>query len=240
MAERRTFLFAALLLLATVGGAAAQATATDPENRMHREDARAENPTQVPAMRIVTFGTSLTARGGWQPALAQALGACLGRSAVVGTVAQSGATSDWALGQMDRVAALKPEVVLVEFYANDAAIHRFISQSHSARNMAAILDGLHRRLPRARVIVMAMNPMAGMRGMIRPFIDGYIQAHRAAAAERGFEFIDLRPDWMALPEAARHAAIPDGAHPVPEAAARIIAPRAAEVIAGKTCRDGKL
>jgi hypothetical protein len=191
----------------------------------------------LPPVKIVAFGTSLTARGGWQGGLEAKLAACLQRPVRVDSVAKSGETSAWALTQLDRVVAEEPDIILIELYANDATVHRFVSLAQSRQNIGEILDQLHRRLPRARIILMSMNPFSGLRGLIRPFVGSYISAHQAEARKRGVEFVDHRPGWERLSPDELAAAIPDGAHPQPEVAARIIVPELVEHIAGRDCGD---
>ncbi|RUM23139.1 SGNH/GDSL hydrolase family protein [Rhizobium vallis] len=189
----------------------------------------------LPPLKIVAFGTSLTARGGWQPALEKDLGACLQRLVKVANVAKSGETTIWALTQIDRVVAEQPDIILIELYANDATLQRFVSLSRSRQDIGEILDQLHQRLPQARIIVMAMNPFSGLRGLIRPFVESYISAHQAEARKRGLEFVDHRPNWERLPSDELAAAIPDGAHPLPGIASKIIVPELVKHIAGRDC-----
>ncbi|XKM42782.1 SGNH/GDSL hydrolase family protein [Rhizobium ruizarguesonis] len=190
-----------------------------------------------PPLKIVAFGTSLTARGGWQPALETELAACLHRPVKVDSVAKSGETSLWALTQINRVVAEQPDIILIELYANDATLHRFVSLAQSRKNIGDILDRLRQRLPQARIVVMAMNPFSGLRGLIRPFVDSYISAHQAEAQKRGLEFVDHRPNWERLTPDDLVTAIPDGAHPLPDIASKIITPELVKRIAGNNCGE---
>ncbi|WP_037078642.1 SGNH/GDSL hydrolase family protein [Rhizobium sp. CCGE 510] len=190
-----------------------------------------------PSMKIVAFGTSLTARGGWQRSLETGLAACLQRPVKVATVAKSGETSLWALTQIDRVIAEQPDIVLIEVYANDAALQRFVSLAQSRKDIGDILDRLRQRLPQARIIVMAMNPFSGLRSLIRPFVGSYISAHEAEAQKRGLEFVDHRPNWQRLTSGDLAAAIPDGAHPLPDIASKIIVPELVKHISAGNCKE---
>lgn len=190
-------------------------------------------------LKIIAFGTSLTSRGGWPEALEKELATCLLEPVTVRTVALAGSTSDWALGRIDRVTEEKPDVILVEFYANDAAVNRWMSVSASRKNVAAILDGLKAGAPSAKIVVMAMNPFSGLRGWMRPFLSSYIEAHREEAERRGMDFIDFGPAWNALPAADRDAAIPDGLHPRPEQAAEVMTPILIRYLAKDGCEAGK-
>ncbi|MGO8041184.1 SGNH/GDSL hydrolase family protein, partial [Rhizobium leguminosarum] len=62
-------------------------------------------------------------------------------------VPKSGETSLWALAQVDRVIATQPDIILIEIYANDATLHRFVSLAQSRKNIDDILDQLRQRLP---------------------------------------------------------------------------------------------
>lgn len=187
--------------------------------------------------KIVTFGTSLTARGGWQLPLQEALTKCLKVPVLVDSVARSGATSEWAVEKIGDVIAAKPDIVLVEFYANDAALNRFMTVERSRQNMAVILGQLKQQLPHARIIVMGMNPIFGIRGFIRPFINSYIDAHHQLANEMGLDFYDNRPAWAELSPDELSAAIPDGSHPLPKAASAVIVPGLTREIASGKCQN---
>lgn len=198
-------------------------------------------------LRLVAFGTSLTALGTWPKDIAPPLSRCLGRPVEVETVARPGSTSDWGLSQVGRVVSLRPDVVLTEFYANDAALDRFTGVAHSRRTMARILGELKAGVPEARVFLMRMNPILGRRGWIRPFLDDYIAAHKEVADEAGAGYIDFAPKWDALSADALADAIPDGSHPrpavasalmVPEIVARLCGARAGTAEAGKRERIG--
>lgn len=175
-------------------------------------------------LKIATFGTSLTAKGGWQDALRVALETCTGGPVVVETIAKSGASSRWALTVVADVLALKPDIVLVEFSANDAALDRLLPLAWSEANIRKIVRQLRSGAPNARIALMAMNPVIGMRGAIRPFLDDYYDVNRTIARDTGLTFIDHRPGWNALSRAALEAAIPDGSHPEPAVATGIIVP----------------
>jgi len=184
-------------------------------------------------LRIVALGTSHTARGGWQRPLADALKTCLGRPVDVINHGKSGANSQWGLGQVPQVAAASPDIVLIEFGANDAALHSGVSEAASRANITAMVRELRSRVPGVRIILMAMNPMHGLRGVLRPWLDDYYDMHRALAAVLGVEFVDHRPAWLRMSADDRDRVIPDGAHPDAAAAAGIVVPALADLICGK-------
>lgn len=187
------------------------------------------------AMTVVTFGTSLTARGGWQAPLAQKLSSCLAKPVSVEIVAQSGATSDWGLAHINGVVNLRPDIVVIEFYANDAKLFSGVSVSRSRQNIGEILTRLKEELPHARLIVQIMNPISGIRGMLRPFMESYVQAHLRQAEALGAEIVDHRSTWLKMSKAELAEAIPDGAHPALAPAATVIVPALARQIGGALC-----
>ncbi|MGE0239254.1 MAG: SGNH/GDSL hydrolase family protein [Parvibaculaceae bacterium] len=191
------------------------------------------------AVKIVTLGTSLTARGGWQEPLRHALGACLSRDVAVANLAKSGMTSEWGLTQIDKVVAEHPDIVLVEFAVNDADVTEFMSLARSAGNLAGIVSGLRQSETRPSVYVMAMSPVSGLRGMVRPFLAQYEAMHAAVARKLGAGFIDHRPAWARLSEDEIAGAIADGVHPDPAMASRVIVPGLVRALAAPGCSTAK-
>jgi lysophospholipase L1-like esterase len=200
--------------------------------------AAAAGETGKPA-RIVAFGTSLTASNAWPDGLAAALGACLGHPVAVIRVARNGAGSDWALTQLDRVVAARPDAVLIEFAVNDADILDGIPVAASRARHAAILDALAARLPEARLVLMTMNPVTGpVRRLQRPFLADYEAMLRGLAAGTGAALADLAPRWRAAFAADPALAPPDGLHPGDAATAAVTVPALAGMLAaaaGRTC-----
>lgn len=154
---------------------------------------------------------------------------------LVTSVARSGAASSWGVAEVGTVVAEKPDVVLVEFAANDAALNRFVTPGRSRANMDAILARLGAAGMPPRVFVMAMSPVQGPRGWIRPFLDRYVEEHRRAAAEAGAGFVDHRPAWERLRPEALQVAIPDGLHPRPADAARVMVPTLVTAVSDGRC-----
>ncbi|MGE0231390.1 MAG: SGNH/GDSL hydrolase family protein [Flavobacteriaceae bacterium] len=189
------------------------------------------------AMTVAAFGTSLTRRGGWQEALAARLQTCLGRPVTVLNLARSGATSEWGLGAVDSVVRQRPDAVLIEFSVNDASLHRFVGLQESGANVRGIVERLKRELPEARIYLMTMSPVIGMRGLIRPFLDDYYALYRDLSQELGTGFIDNRPAWATLSPDELEAALPDGSHPDPAVARRLIVPVIAEALSAGRCGE---
>ena len=174
--------------------------------------------------RVVTFGTSLTARGGWQEPLARALSEAQDHAVEVEIVAQPGQDSRWALANVDRVIALSPDVVLMEFAINDASLLHLMPVRESRRNTVALISRLREGAPQAALFLMAMNPVWGRRVLIRPRLAYYYNQQAVIARDMGAGFIDHRPAWRRFSAAELRRAIPDGGHPKPAIAGQVMVP----------------
>jgi lysophospholipase L1-like esterase len=138
--------------------------------------------------------------------------------------------------QVERALSVDPDLVLIEFAVNDAALQNFITLARSRDNIRAILSAL-RGAPRPpRVFLMAMNPVHGAKAWLRPSLKAYEAAHQELAHEEGAGFIDHRTAWMLLAPADRGRLIPDGLHPDPREDAKIIVPTLVKSLAGTECR----
>jgi alpha-L-rhamnosidase len=124
-------------------------------------------------LKIAAIGTSLTAQGGWQAPLQKEMAECLDVPVTVTNHARGGETSRWGLQNIDVILAERPDIVLIEFAVNDAALNRFISLSQSVENMRAIVRAVRAENSRAIIIIQAMNPLWGFRRWVRPFLDRY-------------------------------------------------------------------
>jgi acyl-CoA thioesterase I len=182
--------------------------------------------------RIVTLGTSLTATGGWQTPLADRLTRCLRKPVDIVNHGKSGANSQWGLSEIANVAAARPDIVLIEFSANDASLHGGVSLATSRANITTIVNDLRTQAPGVRIVLMAMNPMHGLRGAMRPALDDYYDLYRELAGSLGIAFVDLRPAWRRLSDSELKAAIPDGIHPNDTEATKIMMPTLAQAICG--------
>ncbi len=88
-----------------------------------------------------------------------------------------------------------------------------------------------------------MNPVFGLRGLLRWRQPAYLAAYADfAAADPAVGFLDLAPAWRAyLAGRARRQVLPDGLHPDPEAARKVIVPQVAALLApvwGGRCATG--
>jgi len=180
---------------------------------------------------IAAMGTSLTHRGGWLAPLQEYLSRCLNRQVSVLDFARSGETSAWGLSVVQEVIGSHPHVVLIEFSANDAAWFKGFSLEHSRANTGEIVRAILGALPETKIFLMTMSPGTGLRRLIRPNLDAYYGIYEDLAGALGVGYIDNRPAWRALNQGELRRGIPDGRHPLPELASRLIVPTIAKAIA---------
>lgn len=181
---------------------------------------------------IVTYGTSLTAAGGWQSPLREMLVNGGAGAVEIINKAKSGASSDWGVANIETVAALNPDVVLIEFATNDAALHRRVSRRRSRRNLEEMVAILRRRNPAVQIYFQGMSPVWGLKGWVRPRINAYMDDSEVLARSLTVGFIDHRDWWSRIDAGMRREMIPDGLHPDPERCARLIASHISLRIAG--------
>ena len=173
-------------------------------------------------LTISTFGTSLTAGGGWQAPLAQKI-ETKGVETTILNRGKSGASSAWGITRAAAIAAETPDIVLVEFAVNDAAFKRGLPLAPSLDNMARIFGELRVGAPNRLIILQRMNPVRGYRRWLRPFLDHYTRAHIALAGSLGLPVIDHTPLWSQFDSQGLRRAIPDGLHPDANLTAEVIA-----------------
>lgn len=189
--------------------------------------------------KIIAFGTSLTARAEWPAIVESLLESCTQQQVSVRKVAKPGATSSWAVDNVEEVLKEKPDTVLIEFYANDAALNRFMSSETSRTNFSDVLDRLSEYQDNVRVVMIVVSPVFGIRKQIRPFLNTYIEKHLDEIQSRGMEFIDLRPIWDEYSKDELMELIPDGLHPEPGETAKIIGEPVANFLVGQLCDEGR-
>lgn len=177
---------------------------------------------------VVTYGTSLTARGAWVKHLKQALEDGYPGLATVVNAAEVGMWSAWGVQHLDeRVLRKKPDTVLIEFAFNDAGEESHISVAKARENLEDMIKRILKAQPDAEIILMTMNMPSAARLRYRPKVRDYYTMYRDVARARQLMLIDLCPEWdRALGGNAALFAeyIPDGLHPTPDACAHVSTP----------------
>lgn len=176
-------------------------------------------------LRLAILGTSLAARYAWPGALAARLSACLPQPVALGLFAKPGMGSAWGETVVAEAARFDPDIVLIEFLANDADLRHLRSIAGSRDSHARIIAALRAGGRAPAIALMTMNPAFGLRGLMRPRQAAFDAMYRGLAREAGTGLIDLAPRWReALRTADRATLIPDGLHPTEAAQAAITLP----------------
>jgi lysophospholipase L1-like esterase len=191
------------------------------------------------------YGTSLTAErhlllsyasGGWVANLRAELERRYPGLATVTNRARHGMTSAWGLKNLRRrVLSQHPDVVFIEFSANDAADYEGISLDTSRAHLVAMVDGILEHHAGAEIILLTMNVCIGPHAEARQRLPEYYQVYRDVARERGFPLIDLEPVWRELLEqdpVRFDQLLPDGIHPNRRACNEVITPHLHERLFG--------
>jgi len=178
-------------------------------------------------VRVVTYGTSLTASGKWQAALQTELQRCWGRDVAVLNRAAGGKGSNWGLANVEKVAEAQPDFAIVEFAINDARLKGGSSLDTSRQQTRAIVDAIKAAQPKAKVFLMITPMVRGERAKLRPSLADYHQMYRDLASEGVAGLIDNQRAWSDIPDAD----IPDGVHPTPAAHRAVTVPGIVHAIA---------
>lgn len=135
--------------------------------------------------------------------------------------------------QLDRALAHNPDVVFIEFAANDAYVPYGISKQMSKDNLQTMIDringyaaGRHKQVD---IIIQTMANFAGQHAAARPEIADYYQGYRDVAAANGLLLVDNYVNWVKLYDSeADHATwnsyMNCGVHPNDLGAERVIVP----------------
>lgn len=188
--------------------------------------------------KVVVYGTSLTAGGGWVGQLKTWLAASYPGKATFVNSGLSGKNSAEGLARLQaKVLDQKPDTVFIEFAINDAFLYTdgtpSLSVAEARANLTAMLDRILVAQPHAEIILQTMNPVwdspAGSNASAtrRPKLADYYEMYRSVAKERKLRLIDHTPNWQALEKsdvAAFQKAIPDGTHPTAAATEKVMLP----------------
>lgn len=200
--------------------------AQDPAVPQHRFSETEVLPMGQAPVRIVALGTSLTRNALWPDTLASVLTVCSGRPVLVTRIAAAGENSAWGLTQVQAVAAVQPDLVLIEFAINDADLRDGQSLDAAWDAHQRLLDALAAEVPAARPVLMTTNRAFGLRVLLRPWLGAHYEQYRRLAAARHVGLIDLEPLWAAAPASGQDgiSRLPDGLHPTDAAVATIVFP----------------
>lgn len=188
-------------------------------------------------LRLAVMGTSLSARYRWPQALAAKLSSCLPQPVVLSVFAEPGMGSAWGATVVEEVARFAPDLVLIEFLANDSDLRQMRSVSGSRATHRGLIQALRAGGSNPAIALMTMNPAFGLRRLMRPRLGAFEAMYAELAREMGTGLIDVAARWRDRLRTADHAALlPDGLHPTDAAATgmmlRAVVPAVAAALAG--------
>lgn len=173
---------------------------------------------------VVVYGTSLSINGQWAKALGSWFEKEFPGKVAFHNSAKAGMHSNWGVENLEkRVLAKNPDLVFIEFSANDAATKHRISLEKSVANLDHMVKALRRHHPQVDIVLQTMNPAwdspanpAKKYGSDRPDLEAYNDMVRRYAHERALPLVDHYPNWLKMrkdsPEEFQKA-VPDGIHP---------------------------
>jgi len=173
---------------------------------------------------VVVYGTSLTIGGAWAKALREYFDTEFPGQVTFANAAQGGMHSNWGVNNLEkRVLARKPDLVFIEFSANDAATKHKISRAKSRANLDTMVKALRQQNPRVDIVLQTMNPAwdsttntAKRYASDRPELESYYDIYRSYAAKNRLPLADHYPVWAKILKEDRprfEREVPDGIHP---------------------------
>lgn len=211
-------------------GLGATVFAIRPDSPRDREVPSLALPAKEP-LRITFLGTSLSAPGRyiWPDEVGSRVSGLIGHPVVVHRVTRPGADSTWGATQTDAVLATHADVVVIEFAINDADVRHHMTVADSVAEHAQILTNLGAASHAPVVILMTMNPAAGPRAWVRPFLSRYYAEYVGLSERHNTGLVDMYARWLELPDDRRD--LVDGLHPSDTAASRAIVGPLADSVA---------
>ena len=183
---------------------------------------------------VLVLGTSLSSRGTWLEDLQARLRTCA-PSLQVERLAKAGASSRWGLATLQAHLAANPapDILVVEFSGNDAALLRGFPLFVSERLTQRIVE--EAQAAGAMVLLSTMSPAFGRKALERPGQDRYHALYRDIARDRGLGLVDTIEDWRGLPPEVRTSYLPDNLHPTPEGMLQVAVPAFEEALRPLVC-----
>lgn len=181
-------------------------------------------------LRIVTYGTSLTAEGSsfWVSELREILSVQYPGLSTVINSGQAAMWSGWGVENLDpRVIQKNPDVVFIEFGINDSFRDYRTSLTDYRRNVENMVSRILKAKPSCEIILMTMNYPIREHLSARPDVEQYYQVYREIAKEQDLKIIDIFPKWKEInidDPALYDYLVPDGIHPAREGTALVIIP----------------
>ena len=172
---------------------------------------------------VVAYGTSVTKYGYWVTAMQQWFDDKYPGQVTVINSGGPGQNSTWGAAQLQtQVLDHHPDLVFVEFGANDAHTRFKMPVEQGKTNLDQIVTGIRRQNPQAAIVLQTMNCFwdapKGFKtaDTDRPELERFYDNYRSYAREHELPLIEGDAAWRKLKEsdyAKFQSFLPDGTHP---------------------------
>lgn len=173
---------------------------------------------------VVVYGTSLTINGAWTKSLKEYLDKQFPELVTFHNSAKTGMHSNWGVENLqERVLTKNPDLVFIEFSANDAATKHNISTEQSSANLDAMVKAVRKQNPQVDIVLQTMNPAwdspknpEKKYESDRPNLEGYYDVYRRYAHEQNLALVDNYPNWVKIQKKELERfqkMVSDGIHP---------------------------
>lgn len=180
---------------------------------------------------VVTYGTSLTAKGGWVKQLEDTLNKQYPGLAKVINSGESGMYSKWGVENInEQVIQNKPDTVFIEFCINDSVARFDCPVDQAKTNLETMITEITNDNPKCEIILMTMTPgnkYPKGHTSHRKNIAAYYEMYRSEAKQYGYLLIDHYPNWKALQskdEKLFLEYVPDTIHPTADGCSKVVTP----------------
>ena len=190
---------------------------------------------------VVVYGTSLSINGAWAKSVKEYFDKEFPSQVTFANAAQAGMHSNWGVENIQkRVLTRQPDLVFIEFSANDAATKHKISREKSEANLDQMVKALRQQNPQVDIILQTMNPAwdsptntAKKYGTDRPELESYYDVYRSYAQKNHLPLADHYPNWAKIKKDDRQRFekdVTDGIHPQPEPSLAVTWPTIREML----------
>ncbi len=172
---------------------------------------------------VVTYGTSVTKYGYWVTAMQQWFDQKYPGLVTVVNSGGPGQNSDWGLKELQpQVLDHYPDLVFIEFAANDAHVRFKLTVEHAKDNLDKIVTAIQQQNPQVAIVLQTMNVFwDAPKGFTtaatsRPQLNAFYDNYRNYATEHKLVLVDNYVKWEEMKEkdyANFQVMLPDGTHP---------------------------
>jgi len=190
---------------------------------------------------VVVYGTSLSINGAWAKALREYFDKEFPDQVTFANAAQAGMHSNWGVENLQkRVLSRQPDLVFIEFSANDAATKHKISREKSEANLDQMVKALRQQNAQVDIVLQTMNPAwdsptntAKKYGSDRPELESYYDVVRHYAKANHLPLADHFPNWAKIKKddpQRFEKSVADGIHPQSEPSLEVTWPTIRELL----------